>query len=104
MRRPFRTGCTTSSRWSSNWFAAHGKEPLWNSLLHPEHHYLGYQQPAGEHLEVPGVGAVGGRLPLPGMVLGPARHLRSRDRYIGWSAGRAAAVTLRFLAYNTRDF
>src|ERR1039457_1959655 len=27
-----------------------GKEPLWNSLLE-EHHYLGYEQPVGEHLK-----------------------------------------------------
>jgi len=26
------------------------KEPLWNSLVE-EHHYLGYEQPVGEHLK-----------------------------------------------------
>jgi hypothetical protein len=26
-----------------------GKEPLFNSLME-EHHYLGYEQPVGEHL------------------------------------------------------
>ena len=45
-----------------------GKEPLFNSLME-EHHYLGYEQPVGEHLKYSGVGArTAGR--LPGMVLG----------------------------------
>jgi hypothetical protein len=39
-----------------------GKEPLWNSLLE-EHHYLGYEQPVGEHLKYL-VWGKGGRWPV----------------------------------------
>ena len=46
------------------------QEPLFNSLME-EHHYLGYEQPVGEHSEVPGVGP-GSASRLPGMVIGSA--------------------------------
>jgi len=60
-----------------------GKEPLWNSLLE-EHHYLGYEQPVGEHLKYLVLGQ--GR-PVACLAWSSApRHLGSRDRYIGWSA------------------
>jgi hypothetical protein len=75
-----------------------GKEPLWNSLLQ-EHHYLGYQQPAGEHLKYL-VWAQGRPVACLAWCSAP-RHLRSRDRYIGWSAEQRRR-NLRFLAYNTR--
>ena len=44
-----------------------GKEPLFNSLME-EHHYLGYEQPVGEHLKYL-VWAQGPAGRLPGMVL-----------------------------------
>ena len=48
--RPSKTGCATSSRWSSSRCGAPHDEPLFNSLME-EHHYLGYEQPVGEHLK-----------------------------------------------------
>jgi hypothetical protein len=52
------------------------QEPLFNSLME-EHHYLGYEQPVGEHLKYLGVGArPAGR--LPGLVIGSASSGQSR--------------------------
>ena len=45
-----KTGCGTYSRWSSSRCGAPPEEPLFNSLME-EHHYLGYEQPVGEHLK-----------------------------------------------------
>jgi Domain of unknown function (DUF4338) len=74
------------------------KEPLWNSLLE-QHHYLGYEQPVGEHVKYLVLGQ--GR-PVACLAWSSApRHLRSRDRYIGWSAEERRR-NVRFLAYNTR--
>jgi hypothetical protein len=73
-------------------------EPLFNSLIE-QHHYLGYEQPVGEHLKY--VAWALGR-PLACLAWSSApRHLGSRDRFIGWSA-EARRRNLRFLAYNTR--
>jgi hypothetical protein len=73
-------------------------EPLFNSLME-EHHYLGYEQPVGEHLKYL-VWAQG--RPVACLALSSApRHLGSRDRYIGWSA-EARRRNIRFVAYNTR--
>ena len=64
------------------------KEPLWNSLLE-EHHYLGYEQPVGEHLKYL---VLGQRRPVACLAWSSApRHLGSRDRYIGWSAERMSS-------------
>ena len=74
------------------------KEALFNSLLE-QHHYLGYEQPVGEHLKYL-VGAQGRPLACLAWSSAP-RHLGSRDRFIGWSAeGRRRNI--RFVAYNTR--
>jgi hypothetical protein len=73
-------------------------EPLFNSLME-EHHYLGYEQPVGEHLKYL-VWAQGRPVVCLAFSSAP-RHLGSRDRYIGWSA-EARRRNLRFLAYNTR--
>jgi len=55
-------------------------EPLFNSLME-QHHYLGYEQPVGEHLKYL-VWAQG--RPIACMAWSSApRHLGSRDRYIG---------------------
>jgi hypothetical protein len=74
------------------------KEPLFNSLME-EHHYLGYEQPVGEHLKYL-VSAQGRPVACLAWSSAP-RHLGSRDRYIGWSA-EARGRNLRFIAYNTR--
>ena len=73
-------------------------EPLFNSLLE-HHHYLGYEQPVGEHLKY--VAWTQGRpLDCLGWSSAP-RHLGSRDRFIGWS-GQARRRNIRLIAYNTR--
>src|ERR1700692_4308427 len=73
-------------------------EPLFNSLME-QHHYLGYEQPVGEHLKYL-VWAQG--RPIACMAWSSApRHLGSRDRHIGWSA-EARRRNIRFIAYNTR--
>jgi len=74
------------------------QEPLFNSLME-EHHYLGYEQPVGEHLKY--LVWAGGR-PIACLAWSSApRHLGSRDRYIGWDAA-ARRSQIRFIAYNTR--
>src|SRR5215471_13938199 len=73
-------------------------EPLFNSLVE-HHHYLGYEQPVGEHLKYL-VWAQG--RPIACMAWSSApRHLGSRDRYIGWSQ-EARKRNIRLIAYNTR--
>jgi hypothetical protein len=73
-------------------------EPLFNSLME-EHHYLGYEQPVGEHLKYL-VWAQGRPVACLAWSSAP-RHLGSRDRYIGWSA-EARRRNIRLIAYNTR--
>jgi hypothetical protein len=74
------------------------EESLFNSLME-EHHYLGYEQPVGEHLKYL-VWAHGRPIACVAWSSAP-RHLGSRDRYIGWSA-EARRRNIRFVAYNTR--
>lgn len=75
-----------------------GDEPLFNSLIE-QHHYLGYEQPVGEHLKY--LVLAQGR-PVACMAWSSApRHIASRDRFIGWTAEERKR-NLRFLAYNTR--
>lgn len=78
------------------------EEPLFNSLME-SHHYLGYEQPVGEHLKyLVWAGHPLGRRPIAALAWSSApRHLGSRDRFIGWS-GEARRRNIRFLAYNTR--
>jgi hypothetical protein len=72
-------------------------ESLFNSLME-HHHYLGYEQPVGEHLKY----LVWAHRPIACMAWSSApRHLGSRDRHIGWSA-EARRRNIRFVAYNTR--
>lgn len=73
-------------------------EPLFRALI-DEHHYLGYVQPVGEHLKY--IVYSRGR-PIACMAWCSApRHLRPRDRFIGWSP-EYRKKNIRFLAYNTR--
>jgi hypothetical protein len=74
------------------------EESLFNSLLE-EHHYLGYEQPVGEHLKY--VVWAGGR-PLSCLAWSSApRHLGARDRFIGWNPS-ARKRHIHLIAYNTR--
>ena len=75
-----------------------GDEPLFNSLME-EHHYLGYEQPVGEHLKYL-VWANGRPVACVAWSSAP-RHIGARDRYIGWDQ-QARRRNIRFLAYNTR--
>jgi hypothetical protein len=73
-------------------------ESLFNGLIE-HHHYLGYEQPVGEHLKYL---VWAKRRPIACLAWSSApRHLGSRDRYIGWSA-TARRRNLRLVAYNTR--
>ena len=73
-------------------------EPLFNSLME-QHHYLGYEQPVGEHLKYL---VWAHDRPVACLAWSSApRHLASRDHYIGWDAA-ARRSRIRFLAYNTR--
>jgi hypothetical protein len=75
-----------------------GDEPLFNSLIE-HYHYLGYEQPVGEHLKYL-VWAQG--RPIACMAWSSApRHLVSRDRHIGWSM-ETRKRNIRLIAYNTR--
>ncbi len=75
-----------------------GDESLYNSLIE-HHHYLGYEQPVGEHLKYV-VWAMA--RPIACMAWSSApRHLGCRDRFIGWSR-EARRRNIRFIAYNTR--
>jgi uncharacterized protein DUF4338 len=74
------------------------QEPLFNSLIE-HHHYLGYEQPVGEHLKY--LMWAHGR-PIACLAWSSApRHLGSRDRYIGWSA-QSRRRNIRLVVYNTR--
>jgi Domain of unknown function (DUF4338) len=73
-------------------------EPLFNSLIE-HHHYLGYEQPVGEHLKYL-IWAHGRPIACLAWSSAP-RHLGSRDRYIGWSA-QARRRNISLVAYNTR--
>ena len=74
------------------------EEALFNSLLE-QHHYLGYERPVGEHLKYL-VKASGQVIACLAWSSAP-RHLKLRDRYLGWSE-EARQRNLHLLAYNTR--
>jgi hypothetical protein len=74
------------------------EEALFNSLLE-QHHYLGYQQPVGEHVKF--LVTLRGQ-PIACLAWSSApRHLGCRDRFIGWDAA-ARRRNLHLIAYNTR--
>jgi len=74
------------------------QEALFNSLIE-QYHYLGYEQPVGEHLKYL-VSARGQVIACLAWSSAP-RHLACRDRFIGWNAD-ARKRNLHLLAYNTR--
>jgi Domain of unknown function (DUF4338) len=74
------------------------QEALFNSLVE-QYHYLGYEQPVGEHLKYL-VSSNGQAIACLAWCSAP-RHLASRDHFIGWSA-EARRRNLSLLAYNTR--
>lgn len=75
-----------------------GQEAVFNSLI-AEHHYLGYAQPIGAHLKYLVLAA--GR-PVAALIFSsPARKLRPRDRFLGWSEA-AREQNVHRIAYNPR--
>ena len=75
-----------------------GDEPLFNSLME-QHHYLGYEQPVGEHLKYL-VWSQGRPVACVAWSSAP-RHIGAGDRYIGWDQ-RARRRNIHLIAYNTR--
>ena len=73
--------------------------PRFNRLL-DQHHDLGAPRPVGEHLRYVATDARGRWLALL-VFAAPAKHLRHRERFIGWSEEQRRR-RLRFLANNTR--
>lgn len=74
-------------------------EPLFNSLVE-QYHYLGYEQPVGEHLKYL-VRERGGQA-VACLSWGSApRHLGARDRFIGWKQ-QARQQNIHLIACNTR--
>ena len=59
---------------------AHGRRSALNSLLE-QHHYLGYQQPVGEHVNVSGLGGAGPPHRMSGMEFGAASPEQPRSVY-----------------------
>jgi hypothetical protein len=74
------------------------EEPLFNSLME-QYHYLGYEQPVGEHLKY--LVKVDGQAVACLAWQSAPRHLKVRDRYIEWS-DEARERNVHLLAYNTR--
>src|SRR6202162_1208012 len=74
------------------------QEPLFNSLLE-QYHYLGYEQPVGEHLKYL-VKARGQAVACVAWSSAP-RHLGARDRFIG-ADQVARRRNIHLIAYNTR--
>lgn len=74
------------------------EEGLFHSLLE-QHHYLGYERPVGEHLKY--LVKAGGQVIACLAWSSAPRHLKLRDRYLGWSE-EARERNVHLLAYNTR--
>ena len=74
------------------------EEALFHGLL-DQHHYLGYQRPVGEHLKY--LVKAGGQVIACLAWSSAPRHLKLRDRYLGWSE-EARERNVHLLAYNTR--
>ena len=74
------------------------EESLFNSLME-QYHYLGYEQPIGEHLKY--LVKAGGQVIACLAWQSAPRHLKVRDRHIQWS-DEARERNVRLLAYNTR--
>jgi hypothetical protein len=73
-------------------------EPLFNALI-DEHHYLGYTQPVGAHLKYV---VYAHERPVACLSFSSApRHLRPRDRFLGWS-DEARRRNVHLVAYNPR--
>lgn len=73
-------------------------DKIFNSLM-SEHHYLGYNQPVGEHLKY--IVSANAR-PIACFAFSSApRHIGSRDNFIGWLP-QVRKMNIHLIAYNTR--
>jgi len=73
-------------------------EKLFNGLI-DQYHYLGYTRPVGEHLKYI---AFSQDRPIACLAFSSAaRHLSSRDHFIGWDP-EIRKRNIQFLAYNNR--
>ncbi len=73
-------------------------EETFNGLIE-QYHYLGYTQPVGEHLKF--IAFANGR-PIACLAWSSAaRHIKSRDDFIGWTPDTRKG-NLHLIAYNTR--
>ncbi len=73
-------------------------DKLFNSLM-SEHHYLGYNQPVGEHLKYI---VYANARPIACFAFSSApRHIGSRDKFIGWTP-QVRKMNIHLIAYNTR--
>jgi hypothetical protein len=74
------------------------QEALFNGLME-QYHYLGYQQPVGEHVKYL---VTANEQVIACLALSSApRHLGCRDRFIGWDL-QARQRNIHLIAYNTR--
>jgi len=74
------------------------QEALLNSLVE-QYHYLGYEQPVGEHLKY--LATANGQAIACLALSSSPRHLGCRDRFIGWDQ-QTRKRNIHRLAYNTR--
>ena len=74
------------------------REWLFNSLME-QYHYLRYERPVGEHLKY--LMSVNGQAIACAAWSSAPRHLRARDRFIGWDQ-QTRRHHLHLIAYNTR--
>jgi hypothetical protein len=74
-------------------------EALFNSLM-AQYHYLGYEQPVGEHLKYLVTAGSGQAIACLAWSSAP-RHIGCRDRFIGWDL-ETRKRNIGLLAYNTR--
>ena len=74
------------------------QEALFNSLVE-QYHYLGYEQPVGEHVKYLAT-ARGQAIACLALSSSP-RHLGCRDRFIGWDQ-QTRQRNIHCIAYNTR--
>ena len=74
------------------------QEALFNSLVE-QYHYLGYEQPVGEHVKY--LVTAGGQVIACMALSSSPRHLGCRDRFIGWDQ-QTRKRNIHCIAYNMR--
>lgn len=75
-----------------------GQDPLFNSLIE-QYHYLGYEQPVGEHIKY--LISAKEQIIACAAFTSAVRHIGVRDRFLDWDAATRQR-NLKLIAYNTR--